>query len=118
MNTWKRKVSLSITESVPGPALLDFVLSIISTSIALFCVILRVIARYHLKTGLAFNDYAIFWAMFWGLFLSINAIVCVTYGGVTHHIVEIQELAPHTITPMLKVETSSVLHIEYSELNC
>ncbi|KAI0380760.1 hypothetical protein F5Y04DRAFT_289218 [Hypomontagnella monticulosa] len=98
----RRGILLSITESVPPSALLDFVVCIISPSIALFWVALRVAARIHSRTKLRFNDYAIFWAMFWGLCLAVNSIVTVSYGGIGHHMSEIMALAPDNIQPMLK----------------
>ncbi|KAI1387696.1 uncharacterized protein F4822DRAFT_444296 [Hypoxylon trugodes] len=98
----KRDTFLSITDSVPVSVSSNFVVCILFSSIALFFVILRILARIRTRAKFAFNDYAIFWAMFWSLFLAIDSIVTASYGGVGHHIEEIMALAPQILQPMLK----------------
>ena len=94
---------LSITNEIPTLALADLVVCIVFAIHALFWVVLRIGARVYTRTKLQFNDYAIFWAIFWGLALAGNSITTVSYGGLGHHISEIAELAPESIIPMLKV---------------
>lgn len=99
----ERRTTLSITNDIPRSALLDFTVCIVSASLALFWVVLRIVSRFRSKTRLRFNDYAIIWAMFWGICLAVNSILTVTYGGIGHHMSEIVALAPQNIEPMLKV---------------
>ncbi|KAI1283343.1 hypothetical protein F5Y07DRAFT_151264 [Xylaria sp. FL0933] len=102
MDMVKRAFKFSITRDVPSSASVDFVVCLVFSLHALFWVGLRVAARLHTQTKLRFNDYAICWAMFWGLALAINSITTVSYGGIGHHLPEIMELAPQSIEPMLK----------------
>ena len=103
MGVAKRMFKLSITNEIPTSALADLVVCIVFAIHALFWVALRIGARVYTRTKLQFNDYAIFWAIFWGLALAGNSITTVSYGGPGHHISEIAELAPESIVPMLKV---------------
>lgn len=104
----KRRTTLSITDDVPLSAMLDFTICIVFASLALFWVVLRVMSRFRAKAKLRFNDYAIIWAMFWGIALAVNSIITVSYGGIGHHMPEIVALAPQNIEPMLKVRPHCV----------
>jgi hypothetical protein len=71
---------------------------------------LRIVARKSRGLKLSFNDYLIFWALFWATSLVISDLVGLLYGIAGHHASEIVAIAPERIKPFAVVRFPVLSH--------
>lgn len=98
--------SLSITSWSPEGVILTFVVIVVFEVVVLTCVGLRICSRIVKGRRFYFNDYPIFWALFWASGLVAEYLASLLQGGTGHHVAEIVANAPERLTAMAKASTS------------